>query len=371
MPDWDVIVVGGGPAGSSAARVMVADGLRVLVVDRATFPRDKVCAGWITPQVVDALAIDLADYRNGRTCQAISAFATGILGERPVTTTYGRAVSYGILRREFDWYLLERSGARLELGMPVKEFRRIDSRWVINGTHRAPLVLGAGGHFCPVARHLAGRLSADAPLVAAQEIEFPVDPEDEASCSTQPDTPELFFWSDLRGYAWCFRKERYLNVGIGRIGGQGFRGYVRRFVEFLRTTGRAPESLPTAWPGHAYLLYGGERPLVADGVMLTGDAAGLAYPQSGEGIRTAIESGILAGRAAADLTAYDAASMGGYVSAIRARFGPPPASSPAAPWVPPSLLSALGARLMATRWFSRHIVLDRWFLHASHAALDP
>jgi flavin-dependent dehydrogenase len=369
MPGWDAIVIGGGPAGSSCAREMVRSGLRVLVIDRAVFPRDKVCAGWITPQVVETLALDLADYGQGRTCQPITAFSTGVLGGTQVTTSYERPVSYGILRREFDWYLLERSGARLEPGVGLTTLRRSGSEWVINETERAPLLIGAGGHFCPVARHLSARLRPDAPVVAAQEIEFPVAPDEERAYPIRPDTPELFFWSDLQGYAWCFRKGRYLNIGVGRIGKHGFRNYVREFVEFLWRTGRAPRSLPTRWPGHAYLLYADARPLVADGVMLAGDAAGLAYPQSGEGIRTAIESGILAGRAAADLPAYDTGTLGAYRSAIRERFGKPAPSSALQSWMPPAALAAIGARLMATGWFSRHVLLDRWFLHASHAAL--
>jgi flavin-dependent dehydrogenase len=349
---------------------MVRAGLNVLVIDRARFPRDKVCAGWITPQVVEALDLDLVEYRSGRTCQSISAFSTGVLDGPQVTTNYGAAVSYGILRREFDWYLLGRSGADLELGSPITSIRREDVAWVINERHRTPLLIGAGGHFCPIARHLTTeRLSPHAPVVAAQEIEFRVSPDDEGARPVRPERPELFFWPDLKGYAWCFRKQDHLNIGVGRLGKRGFRDYVRRFVEFLRRTGRAPGELPMKWPGHAYLLYGDERPLIDDGVMLTGDAAGLAYPQSGEGIRTAIESGILAGRVAAGLAAHGVESLVPYRSAVRERFGTPAPSSAGGSWLPPALLAAVGARLMATRWFSRHVLLDRWFLHAAHDAL--
>jgi flavin-dependent dehydrogenase len=216
---------------------------------------------------------------------------------------------------------------------------------------------------------VSGRLAPEAPVVAAQEIEFRLAPHEERCYSTRPETPELFFWSDLRGYAWCFRKEHHLNVGVGRIGNRDLREHVRRFVEFLHETARAPETLPTRWPGHAYLLHAGARPLTADAAMLTGDSAGLAYPQSGEGIRTAVESGILAGRVAARASGYDRESLGIYEAAVHERFGTPAPASALTARIPQALLSALAARLMATRWFSRHVLLDRWFLHASHAAL--
>src|SRR5262245_29244717 len=95
----DVIVVGGGPAGSSCAWKLRQAGLDVVVIDRARFPRDKVCGGWITPQVVDELRLDLDDYQSSRTLQPITAFRTGLVGQAAsVETVYDRPVSYGIRR---------------------------------------------------------------------------------------------------------------------------------------------------------------------------------------------------------------------------------------------------------------------------------
>src|SRR3954464_11424697 len=113
MDHCDVLIVGGGPAGSSCARRLRQLGLDVLTMDRFAFPRDKVCAGWITPQVIEDLDLDCDDYRRGRTFQPITGFRTGIVGcPRTVDTRYSRPVSFGIRRCEFDQYLLERSGSR-------------------------------------------------------------------------------------------------------------------------------------------------------------------------------------------------------------------------------------------------------------------
>src|SRR5438876_45771 len=120
MQTCDVLIVGGGPAGSACAWALARAGLEVVVMDAAAFPRDKVCAGWITPQVIADLDLDLDDYRRGRTLQPITAFRTGLIGgHREVETSYARPVSYGIRRCEFDHYLLQRSPARLCLGAPV------------------------------------------------------------------------------------------------------------------------------------------------------------------------------------------------------------------------------------------------------------
>ena len=73
----EVLVVGGGPAGSSCAWELRRRGVDVLVLDTATFPRDKVCAGWITPGVVEALSLDVEEYRRDRVFQTITGLGAG------------------------------------------------------------------------------------------------------------------------------------------------------------------------------------------------------------------------------------------------------------------------------------------------------
>jgi flavin-dependent dehydrogenase len=173
MVDCDVLIIGGGPAGSTCAGHLRRAGLDVVVVDRAAFPRDKVCGGWITPQVVASLALDLDEYRQERTLQAITGFRTGIIGgRRAIETAYGRVVSFGIRRCEFDHFLLRRCGARARTGVPVRSLVRRDSWWVVDDEIRAPMLIGAGWHYCPVAALINGGTDAagPAPLVDAKEL---------------------------------------------------------------------------------------------------------------------------------------------------------------------------------------------------------
>ena len=124
MENCDVLIVGGGPAGSSCAWQLRQHGMDVMVMDKAIFPRDKVCAGWITPAVVDALQLDTEDYARKHVLQPITSFRTGMIDGREVETQYPDTVSYGIRRYELDDYLLQRSGARLQLGQPLKSLAR-------------------------------------------------------------------------------------------------------------------------------------------------------------------------------------------------------------------------------------------------------
>ncbi len=370
MESCDVLVVGGGPAGSACAREVRKNGLDVIVMDRSRFPRDKVCAGWITPQVLLDLDLDPADYGQGRTFQPITGFRTGLIGSScEVETSYDRPVSFGIRRCEFDTYLLERSGARLRLGTPVAAIRRDGPRWIVNDAIAASVLVGAGGHFCPVARWLNPRLDA-APMVVAQEAEFPVDAADAEAFAAAPGVPELHFCRDLTGYGWCFRKDRFINVGFGLLGRGGLPRASADFIAFLRAQRKIPAAASWRWRGHAYLVSAGARRRAIDaGVVLVGDAAGVAYPQSGEGIRPAIESGLLAASViVAAMGDYSRDRLALYERLLRRRFSGARGSHLLAPIVT-AIAGRLLPRLLSTPWCARHLVLDRWFLNAHQAAL--
>ncbi|MGE5193966.1 MAG: NAD(P)/FAD-dependent oxidoreductase [Deltaproteobacteria bacterium] len=374
METCDCLVVGGGPAGSSCARALAQAGLDVLVLDKAVFPRDKVCAGWITPAVVDELELDLADYRRERTLQPITGFRTALIGGRSVYTPYDHPVSYGIRRCEFDHYLLARSGARLRLGEPLETMRREQDQWIVNEAIRAPLVVGAGGHFCPVARLISEKDDGEgAGVVVAQEIEFEMSLDEREACRVEPEVPELYFCEDLLGYAWCFRKGDFLNIGLGREGETRLSAHVAAFCQWLQEQGRIPPGTHARFHGHAYRLYRGRpRRATADGVLLIGDSAGLAYPQSGEGIRPAIESGLMAARVIVDAAGnYRRVVLADLDRRLVARFGRMPSNSSRNGVIPTAWRQAAARRLLATRWFTRHVLINRWFLHTHQAALLP
>ena len=372
MHSCDVLIVGGGPAGSTCAWQLVRAGLDVLVMDKQVFPRDKVCAGWITPAVVESLQLDLAGYAQGRVMQPVHGFRSGIIGAAAeVETRYGEAVSFGIRRCEFDDYLLRRSRARLRLGEPMKALVRDGDRWLVNGEIRTPLVIGAGGHFCPVSRALGSQLGHGETVVAAKEMEVLLTARERSECRIASDVVQLYFCADLKGYGWCFSKGDYLNVGLGREDNHGLSEHVEQFRQWLRQRGSIPGDLPGRFIGHAYMLYpASRRTLTGDGMLVIGDAAGLAYPQSGEGICPAVESGLMAAEVVLEAAGdYRQRLLEPYAGRLTARFGKRNLRTAPASMLPQKFRQKLAARLMATGWFARHIVIDRWFLHAGQRAV--
>ncbi|HJT01478.1 MAG TPA: NAD(P)/FAD-dependent oxidoreductase [Terriglobales bacterium] len=366
MKMCNVLIVGGGPAGSSCAWALRGSGLDVLIIDKQTFPRDKVCGGWITPQIIQELQLDPADYARGRAFQPICGFRTSRMGDPEVETNYGRPVSYGIRRFEFDNYLLKRCAAPVLEGVAFEAMERHNGAWVVNGEIRAQLVVGAGGHFCPVAKQLGAKMGSEE-IVVAQEAEFEMDDLQQAACSIKPEIPELYFCADMRGYGWCFRKGNVLNVGLGRLDRRRLSWHVAEFLAFLKRTDKVGFDLPASILGHAYLIYSKTtRHLVEDRVMLIGDAAGLAYSQSGEGIRPAIESGLLAAKviskAAGD---YRREKLEPYVALLRQRYGHTRGDCATAVGrrLSPRMVAGIARRLLRMQWFAKNVVMEKWFLH--------
>lgn len=359
MTAYDAIIIGGGPAGSACAARLRRGGMEALVVDRAHFPRDKPCAGWITPEAVARLGLQPEEYARHGSMTPITGFRVSLLGGTPLPVDYGAPVSHAIRRCEFDTYLLKRAGAAVRTGTEVTSLERRGGKWVVNGEWEAPVLVGAGGHFCPVARHLGAKPSEE-PAVAAQEAEFEMTAEEAARCALPEGCVDLSFARDLDGYGWCVRKGRWLNAGFGTLRHQVLKQLLEKYVNWLRQRGIVPLGRETPMRGHAYLLRSlARRPVHGEGVLLAGDAAGLAYDASGEGILPAIVSGTLAAEAilAAGLRPerLDGAA---YAAALEKELGPRGGGRRGASW-----LERLAAPLaFRSADFVRREIIEKRFL---------
>jgi len=133
MDTYDVLIVGAGPAGTSCAWELRDSGLKTMILDKHIFPRDKVCGGWITPPVLQELEIDPQEYACGRVFQPFNGFRISRMDGREVETDFGKPISYGIRRCEFDDFLLGRCHARVQQGTPLTSLERSGVHWIANG----------------------------------------------------------------------------------------------------------------------------------------------------------------------------------------------------------------------------------------------
>jgi len=287
---WDVVVVGGGPAGSSAAWRLRQGGASVLVLDKERFPRLKLCAGWITPEVVRDLEMQVGDYPHrfltfGHLHAHLKALHLRL-----------RTVQHSIRRYEFDAWLLERAGAQV-LQHQVREIQSDADGYLIDNEIRCRYLIGAGGTRCPVYRTLFREVNPRASELqtVTLEHEFAYDWQD-ADCHL------WFFQNGLPGYAWYVPKANgWLNVGVGGMAGRmkqrgdDIKRHWALFTRQLeRRLTRGAEYEPA---GYSYYLRGNVEVVRLGNAFITGDAAGLATRDMCEGIGPAVRSGLRAAQA--------------------------------------------------------------------------
>jgi flavin-dependent dehydrogenase len=296
MRHVETIIVGGGPAGSTCARHLVQNHRDVLILDKARFPRLKLCAGWITAKVMRDLEFTAADYPHPLLKLDIRTHLFRLPFALPWFPTPGP--DYSIRRVEFDAWLLARAGAET-IEHDVKVIRRDGERYVIDDAYSCRILVGAGGTLCPVRRALFPDAHMKSRQIATLEKEFAYPARDDA-CHL------YFFRRGLIGYAWVVPKgDGFVNIGLGgkskyfRASGTKIHDHFRKFLADLvgeqKLDPATAESLDET--GHPYFLFSmraGE--IKRDNAFLIGDAAGLATIDLGEGIGPAVESGLLAAR---------------------------------------------------------------------------
>jgi geranylgeranyl reductase family protein len=329
---YDVLILGGGPGGSTAAYHLALAGKRVLVVDHATFPRVKVCAGWVTPGALRLLNLEPADYPH--TLQAFRGGSVIVNGKYHLTD-FGQTASYGIIRQQFDNFLFERAraaGAEMRDGVRVKNIDRdeqgVSVETVDGEILRGRILIGAGGSGCPVSRKW-GERSANEDIILACEVEVEIGAEKLKRLTPYYGSTELFAEADFYGYGWYVTKGDWVNIGVGRFkkATPNFNDVKRRFYDMIKGLGRIDgieDRLPD-FSGHSYKLYDEvPRRLAGERFMLIGDAGGFASRWAGEGIKPAIQTAIFAAEtaiSALDSGDYSAAALQPYSDRCRAQYG--------------------------------------------------
>lgn len=323
---WDVVVVGAGPAGSSAARAAAEAGAsRVLLLDKSAFPRYKTCGGGIVGASRDALPPGFELPLKDR-IHAITFWRAG----SPSRTRRSKRMLFGLVNRdELDHQLVqhaEKAGVTVVTGTGVAGIEQPEEadgglalvRLQDGRAVTARAVVGADGS--------AGRTSAHVGVTFDQvdlglEAEIPVP----AEVADDWRGRVLIDWGPLPGsYGWVFPKGDSLTVGVISARGQGAetRAYLKDFIGRLGLAGFPP----AVESGHLTRCRADESPLFRARVLVAGDAAGMLEPWTREGISYALRSGREAGTRAAVIARAETTEQvrrGGldYTAAINAELG--------------------------------------------------
>jgi geranylgeranyl reductase family protein len=285
----DVLVVGAGPAGSATATHLVRDGARVLLVDRARFPRDKPCGGGLTGRALRHVPCDVEP--------VVERVVDRMVMRAGYRTTVDRSSDAPLMvmtqRRRLDLHLAEQAaaaGADFRDGTAVAGIDLDDSGVTarVGDAHvRASFLVGADGANGVVAR--AASLGDGIVRGVALEGNVPWS-------ALQQDQYESAAWVELGvvpgGYGWVFPKGDHANVGVGGWVDEGPR--LRDHLEGLARAHGVDPALLTDVRGHRLPMRLLGAPAARDRVLLVGDAAGLVDPLSGDGMYEAFVSAHLA-----------------------------------------------------------------------------
>lgn len=297
---YDVAVIGAGPAGASAARSARALGLTVAIVDKAVFPRSKLCGALVSGRARKAMARTFGLETDREHFLYSRAVAFKWDGEElcRITAPYDLTYTY---RRDLDHRLLKEAisaGAEDYQGRRIARLEEAESRLVLDdGTEIGyGVLIGADGATSPLAKQLFGRAFNPERIGFAFEAEVPGGQPEDALMSIDF---AIVSW----GYGWNFPKHGSQTIGLGAIQSveQDLKARVRAY---LAREGADPERQQIKG---AFIPLGDYRKTPGRGnILLAGDAAGMVDGLTGEGIAYAIESGALAAEAAAEVLAQGA-----------------------------------------------------------------
>lgn len=315
---FDVIVAGAGPAGATAAFELALRGCDVLLLEKEILPRYKCCAGGVTVRTVRLLNFDISHLVE----QTITGARIDFHGQSYCPATYKDAVLYTVNRDDFDCELVRQAqsaGVTCLQGVCVTDVHNLETGVKVvtsAGNFKGAFLIGADGAYSIVAKKAGIPGKLDYIIGVNNEIE---------ACPNAFNERLDCVYADIgciqAGYGWIFPKKDHLSIGIASLAhgkAHGLRDAYERFLKQLSLSNYRVRRRS----GHIIPVLSRERPLYSGRIILTGDAAGLADPLTGEGIYSAVLSGQLAARALYEALQDGKERLAGYQNAVEATIFP-------------------------------------------------
>ena len=342
--NYDVVVVGAGPAGSTAAKFLSEKGMKVLLIDKDKFPRDKPCGGGICEHITEfdhireKIEKDPSGFLDsicirGKIVSASSQHTIDYLSETPLF--------YNVRRKKFDYELVQfaiDAGAEVLENCKVKEVFTTQEKAVVKLANSrefiCKVIVGAGGAYDVVANYLRKKerlrekQGKDFGMAVVEEFEVGEEFIDRAYGKERTSMINLKH-ANLNGYAWVFSKHDILNIGYGGFNDEmkkiDIKKEFKNYLDSLKRNGYLPKWIESKkLKGAPVPFVGNIKKTYTDRIVIVGDAAGFVSPLTGEGIYYAMDSGKIASEViskALEKEDFSAQSLKSYQNIWRKRWG--------------------------------------------------
>ncbi|HEY9770955.1 MAG TPA: geranylgeranyl reductase family protein [Coleofasciculaceae cyanobacterium] len=313
---FDCIIVGAGPAGSSAAYHLAKQGHSILVVDKADFPRTKSCGGGVSPAIAQWFDFDFSPVVQNHVSQVKYTFKMGDPAEVQLKDV---TPMWMVQREQFDNFLIEQAigqGAEFKSGVEVKGAILQGDTWQIQtsaGTFEGKYLIAADGANSTVAKLLD---MSNTSTIAGASLQVP------GAVSDRRKVTAFFDFGSLKnGFMWCFPKADGYSFSAAYVRNpQGktdeLKKQLTKYAELFNLYASQGE-----YQEHPLNLWHENRTLHSDRALLAGEAAGIVDPLIGEGIRPAMFTGVKAAGAVIGALKGEANALADYTESINQEWG--------------------------------------------------
>ena len=313
---FDCIVVGAGPAGSTTAYHLAKQGLSVLVLEKANFPRSKSCGGGVSPAIAQWFDFDFASVIQNHVSQVKYTFKMGNSAE---VELQGVTPMWMVQRAEFDNFLIEQAvdkGAEFKPGTEVTGIDLAGDSYQVktsNGEFVGKYLVAADG-----ADSIVGKLLGftESQKIAAASLQI------KGEVSDRRKNMAFFDFGSLKnGFMWCFPKADGYSLSAAYV--RNPKGKTDELTKQLAKYAELFDLDPSQgeYRQHPLNLWQEERALHSDRALLVGEAAGMVDPLIGEGIRPAIFTGVKAAAAVSSALQGDGQALANYTATVNGEWG--------------------------------------------------